>query len=111
MRVFYIVTAYALLFRFFPEFDWHKAIVAGAFDFVPYPSDHRPDRAIDSIADDLAHVAHTAYHGGHGIILYRITGSLCRGNFGTADPRFDFSALLKLSDRFRRRFLDKSSIW
>ena len=111
MRVFDISAAYALLFRCFPELAWHRAIVAGSFDFVAYPADRRSDRAVDSIPDDLAHFAHTPYHGRHGIILYRATGSLCRGNFGTADPRFDFSALLNLSDRFRRRFLDKSSIW
>src|SRR5688572_193738 len=100
MRVLCISAAYALLFRFFPEFDWDRAIVAGSSHFVAYPGDHRPDRAVDSISDDLAHFAHTAHHGRHGIILYRVTGSLCRGNFGTADPRFDFLALLSLGDRF-----------
>ena len=111
MCVFYIIAAYALLFRFFPELNRHGAIVAVSFVFAAYPRDHRPDRAVDFILDDLADAANTTHHGRHGIILYRATGSLCRGNFGAANPRFDFRALLKLGDRFRRRFLDKSSIW
>ena len=107
MRVFCTIAAYALLFWLGAEPAWHRATVAISFDVTAYPRDHRPNRAVNSILDDLADATDTAYHGRHGIVLYSATGSLCRGNFGAADPRLNFSALLSPSDWFRRLFSDK----
>src|SRR4030095_2901625 len=92
-RVFCAIAAYALLFWLGAEPAWYRATVAISFDVTAYPRDHLPNRAVNSILDDLADPTDTESHGCHGIVLYSATGSLCRGNFGATNPRLNFSRL------------------
>ena len=76
--------------------------VAAPFDPAGQPAHRRANRAADFVVDDLAHAADSPHHGSDRPFLYRAARSVCRGNFGTADPGAHFAALLKSIHRDHR---------
>jgi len=88
-----------LFFRIGPYRRRHGTTLAKSLHIADYADLSWPGSTADFILDDLAHFAHTTHHGRYGTLLYCAARCFCWRDFGKADSRSNFPALLNSTAR------------